>query len=504
MIGKEMQDKIKQLYEKDNKSMRDISKLMHCSRNTISKYLNGAESGYHRGKEINSPKSDFIRPIITQWLKEDESAPPKQKRTRKKIYQDLLVRYEFDGSYTTVKRVVREIKGLSREVFVPRHHLPGEYCEFDFGTIYIKIAGESVKINLHGFQLTYSNDIFGYLSVRAIQEEMFESHKKSFEHFDGIAQRIRYDNLSQAVKKVLKGSKRHETESFLRFRSRFGFESEFCAVGKGNQKGDVEGCIGYIRRNFFSPMPEITSLDELDSLNQELADWCISLRAKRKTYGTDKTVGEMYLIEKEELLYRPSNVREVGRYTTGKANHYSLVPVDKVFYSVPVKYAFHEIDVLVTAREVILYIKDKEIARHFRSWEEGKQVFDPLHYLDLFRKKPYALLNSKPIIALPEVFNKFFKQSLGKGYGNVSDCIEILKLLETHSVKDISLALELAMSYSTYYAEGVKNLLNQLVTDQPVFQEITTFRRTDLNDIKVPMVCLSRYDKIIPGSGGNG
>lgn len=504
MIGKEMQDKIKQLYEKDSKSMRDISKTLHCSRNTVSKYLNGAEAGYHLTKEKNSPKANFIRPIIEQWLKEDESAPPKQKRTRKKIYQDLIELHEYDGSYTTVKRVIRKIKGLTREVFVPRHHLPGEYCEFDFGTVYIKVAGEVVKTNLHGFQLTYSNDIFGYLSVRAIQEEMFQSHKRSFEHFDGVAQKLRYDNLSQAVKKILKGGRRNETESFLRFKSQFGFESEFCAPGKGNQKGDVEGCVGYIRRNFFSPMPEITSLDELDSLNQKLADWCISLRTKRKTYGTDETVGEMYLTEKEKLLYRPSSIPEVGRYTTGKANHYSLVPVDKVFYSVPVKYAFHIVDVLVAAREVIIFFKDQEIARHLRSWEEGKQVFDPLHYVELFRKKPYALINSKPIVALPDIFTKFFKQSLGKGYGNVSDCLEILKLLKTHSVKDISLALELAMSYSTYYAEGVKNILNQIVTDQPVFQEITTFSRSDLNDIKVPVVSLDRYDKIIPGSGGNG
>jgi len=503
MIGKQMQDKIKQLYEKDNKSIRGISKVLHCSRNTVSKYVNGAELGYHRTKEVISPKADFIKPIIERWLEEDRFAPPKQKRTRKKMYHDLVEQYGFTGSYTTVKRVVCDIKGFSREVFVPRHHLPGEYGEFDFGTVYIKVAGKPVKFNLHGFQLTYSNDIFGYLSLRAIQEEMFQSHRKFFEQIDGVPQRMRYDNLSQAVKKILKGGKRNETESFLRFKSLFNFESEFCAVGKGNQKGDVEGCVGYIRRNFFSPMPEIASMDELEKLNQKLASWCRNLRNTRITYGTDKTVGQMYLIEREKLLYMPSNISDVGKHTTGKVNHYSLVSVDKVFYSVPVKYAFHETDVLITSREVILFYKDKEIARHIRSWEEGKQVFDPLHYLDLFKNKPYALINSKPIVALPEVFTRFFKQSLGKGYGHVSDCLEILKLLKTHTVKDIAVALELAMSYSTYYAEGVKNLLNQLVTDQPVFQELTAFKRSDLNNIKVPVASLDRYDKIIPATGGN-
>lgn len=504
MIGGQMIEKIKQLYERDNKSQREISDLLHCSRNTICKYLNGEEPGYHRTQAPISPKYSSIKPLIERWLKEDESVHPKQRRTRQKMYKDLINHHQYDGSYTTVKRVVKDIKGISREVFVPRHHNPAEFCEFDFGELYIKVSGQAIKVNLHAFQLTFSNDIFGYLSVKATQEEIFESHKRCFNHLAGIPQKMRYDNLSQVVKKILAGSKRYETDSFLKFKSQFGFESEFCGRNKGNQKGDVEGCVGYIRRNYFSPMPEINSLDDLEKLNSSLVNWCLSLRDSRKTYGTDKSVGELYLVEKNKLFYLPSIQPEVGKQTTGKANHYSLVPVDKVFYSVPVKYAYHIVDVLIAAREIVLYFKDKEIGRHNRSWTEGEQVFNPLHYLPLYRKKPYTLINSKPIIALPKAFNQFFEKSLGKGYRNVSDCIAILELIKDYSLKDISLALELAMAYSTYYAEGVKNILNQLVTDQPVFQEINSFKRPELAKIKFQEVSLERYNSIIPGSGGNG
>ena len=500
MLGEQMIDKIKQLYEKDHKSIRAISLMLHCSRNTVSKYLNGGYSGYHRNDEPAHPKSDRIKPIIEQWIEEDKLVHPKQRRTRTKIFSDLVSKQQYDGSYSTVKRVVNKIKGLSREVFVPRHHNPGEYCEFDFGELYIKVAGEPFKLNLHGFQLTYSNDIFGYLSVRAIQEELFESHKRSFNHLEGIPKKMRYDNLSQVVKKVLAGSKRDETESFLKFKSQYGFESEFCARAKGNQKGDVEGCIGYIRRNFFSPMPEIATLDDLDTLNQSLAEWCKSLRTSRITYGTDKTVGDLYSCEKNKLIYLPSSQPEVGKHTTGKANHYSLVSVEGVFYSVPVKYAYHILDVLITARTIVLYDKNDEIARHNRSWQKGEQVFNPLHYLELYKQKPYALINGKPTLALPKVFHQFFEKSLSRGYNHVSDCIKILKLLDQHTLNEISVALELAMTYSTYDSDGVKHLLHQLVTDQPVFQQIQAFKRPELGNFKIPEVSLERYNTIIPKS----
>ena len=141
-----------------------------------------------------------------------------------------------------------------------------------------------------------------------------------------------------------------------------------------------------------------------------------------------------------------------------------------------------------------------EIARHNRSWQKGEQVFNPLHYLELYKQKPYALINGKPTLALPKVFHQFFEKSLSRGYNHVSDCIEILKLLDQHSLNEISVALELAMTYSTYDSDGVKHLLHQLVKDQPVFQQIQAFKRPELGDIKIPEVSLERYNTIIPKS----
>jgi len=502
MLSMEIIDKVKYMYERQSMTMDQIADTLNYSRQTISKYLNGAPQGYScSNKERSKPVTEQIRPIIKSWLEDNKTAPRKQRRTGCKIFADLQRDYNFKGSYSTVTNLIREISEIKKEVFVPREHRPGEYCEFDFGEVYVKLKGVPVKLQLHAFQLPYSNDIFGYLSKQSIQEEMFESHKRSFVYFEGIAPTIRYDNLSQAVKKVLKGKRREETDSFLKFRDQFGFDAEFCYRARGCEKGDVEGCVGYIRRNCLSPMPEINSMDELEQLNKTLADWCLSLRQTRKVPGFSKTVGELYLLEKEKLMLLPSIMPEVGNYTTGKANHHSLVPVDNVFYSVPTKYAHNQMDVLVTAREVIFFFKEKEVARHIRTWEKGSHRFEVLHYLDLFKTKPYTIINSKPIAQLPPIFRQFFEKARVKGQGDITECLSILKLLRDHSIKDIAYALELAISYDTYYAEGVKNLLGQLTKTQPQFEKLTISNKESSTNITIPQVDLKRYNSLIPIKG---
>jgi hypothetical protein len=291
---------------------------------------------------------------------------------------------------------------------------------------------------LHCYQLVYSNDIFVYVSEGECQEVMFHSHKLAFEHFGGIAQKVRYDNLSQAVKRVLRGKLREESDHFRTFRELYGFEAEFCERGKGWQKGDVEGLVGYARRNYFSPIPTIRDLEEY---NHELSQWCRSLRTTRKVYGTGVLVGERYEEEQKRFRALPLHDVDVGIHTTALANHYSLVPVKGAFYSVPSRCAYHRVDIVITVREIIASYKGEEIARHQRTEQKGRQVFDPLHYISVYMQKPYAAINSKPIRQLPEVFSKFFERAYHKGYGTVRECIKVLELLKRYSVDELGFAI---------------------------------------------------------------
>ena len=351
---------IKKLYEDEGWSIIELGRRFGHDRKTIRKYIEGTEVKYVRKVAYNSPLRSQIKPTIEVWHATDMKGPRKQRRTAKKMYEQLKNECGYTGGYTTVKRILREVRGIHQEVFIPRDHRAGEYCEFDFGYAKIRLKDQLITVAMHCFQLTYSNDIFVYCSLRETQEEIFEGHKRAFQYFEGVPQMIRYDNLKQAVKRILKGSNREEQLGFRTFKDHYGFKSEFCAPAKGCQKGDVEGCVGYSRRNYFAPIPEVRCIEVL---NEDVKKWCLSLRKTRKVYGTQKTVGEMFQEDRVELHILNHARAESGKHQVGTVNHYSLVSVAGVFYSVPTAYAYCKVDVLITAREVIISTKEKEIAR---------------------------------------------------------------------------------------------------------------------------------------------
>ena len=95
--------------------------------------------------------------------------------------------------------------------------------------------------------------------------------KRIFEHIGGVPPRLRFDNMTTAVAKVLKDGERDLTDGFNRFMLHYRFRADFCNPASGNEKGNVESKVGYSRRNFFVPVPTITSFEEF---NEELWQKC--------------------------------------------------------------------------------------------------------------------------------------------------------------------------------------------------------------------------------------
>jgi transposase len=75
---------------------------------------------------------------------------------------------------------------------------------------------------------------------------------------------------------------------FAELQSHYLFADRFGRPGKGNDKGKVEGLVGYVRRNFMTPMPVAASFE---ALNAPLTEGGI----KRRTAvlrGHTGTIGE--------------------------------------------------------------------------------------------------------------------------------------------------------------------------------------------------------------------
>ena len=107
----------------------------------------------------------------------------------------------------------------------------------------------------------YSGAGFHCAFHHATQQAFLEAHEKAFQYFGGVFAKLRYDNLGSAVKKILRGRQRVETERWHGFRSHWGFEGSYCNPGRGNEKGGVKGELGWFRRNLLVPVPEASELE---------------------------------------------------------------------------------------------------------------------------------------------------------------------------------------------------------------------------------------------------
>ena len=160
------------------------------------------------------------------------------------------------------------------------------------------LAGERVKLQVFAMRSMASGAAFHCAYLHATQQAFLEAHELAFAYFGGVFRKLRYDNLTSAVKKILRGHRREETARFVAFRSHWRFEAEFCTPAEPHEKGGIEGEAGYFRRNHWVPVPEAADLADL---NRQLLAAC-QHDERRVIAGREQTVGAGLVIEREHLL----------------------------------------------------------------------------------------------------------------------------------------------------------------------------------------------------------
>src|SRR5712692_791051 len=222
--------------------------------------------------------------------------------------------------YVSARRRTKE----TPQVFLPLEFEPGQDAQVDWGEAVVDISGQKQKVQFFVMHLCYSRRTFAACFPSQNQESFFWAHIQAFRHFGGVPHRISYDNRASAVKLILdktkkRGRTRQENRSFTSFRGYYLFESHFCTIAKGNEKGGVEGSVGYTRRNFMVPLPTATSFEDL---NQQVLKRCLQEDARTVARET-QTIGEAWEKERSLLLPLPPSDYECCDMVTVRLNPYS-------------------------------------------------------------------------------------------------------------------------------------------------------------------------------------
>ena len=279
----------------------------------------------------------------------------------------------------------------------------------------------------------------------------------AFSFLGGVPQSILYDNTKLAVAKILGDGRRRRTRAFTELQSHYLFDDRFGRPGKGNDKGEVEGMVGYMRRNFLVPVP---SFESFDALNAQLEQRCLA-RMDARLRGHSESIGQRMERDLEALLPLPPVAYDACEKQAGRVSSLSLVRYRTNDYSAPVAYGHRDVLVKGYVDRVVISCGAEVIARHHRSYQRDDFVFDPVHYLPLLEQKTAALDQAAPLQGwdLPEEFStlrRLLESRMGRR--GKREIVQAPRRFEHFSPGEVHAAVRDALRLGALSFDAVKHL----------------------------------------------
>ena len=445
---------------------REAARHFNISRESVRKMLAfSMPPGYRRQAPIKRPKLDGFTEIIDGWLDGDRDVPRKQRHTAKRVFDRLREEHGFTGGYTIVKDYLRERERRGREMFVPLAHPPG-HAQADFGEAVVIIGGVEQKAHFFVLDLPQSDACFVRAYPAATAEAWMDGHVHAFAFFGRVPLSILYDNDRCLVSRILPDGTRKRAQLFSGFLSHYLIRDRYGRPGKGNDKGSVEGLIGYARRNFMVPIPRFATWE---AFNAFLEEQCRK-RQGDILRGHKETIGCRLERDLAAMKPLPAAPFEACDQASGQVSSQSLVRYHTNDYSVPVAYGHHDVWVRGYVDEVVIGWRGEVIARHRRCYDREDVVFNPIHYLPLIERKINALDQAAPLAGwdLPPAFHTLRRLMEARMHkAGRREYVQVLRLLETFELEDLHAAVKTALRLGAVGFDAVKHLVLCQVEKRP-------------------------------------
>ena len=380
--------------------------------------------------------------VIKECLAENavkrETGRYKQQMRKIDIYH-YLKKKNIKISYSTVKRLIRDIDKRSREAFIRQEHIPGADTEFDWGEVKLNIGGTGYKkYQMAVFATAYGNYRYARLYRTQDTASFQESHVDYFSFCKGVYRNVIYDNMKVAVANFVGPSEKEPTQALLELSGYYGFRFRFCNVRRGNEKSHVERSVDVVRHKAFTE-PGDDCFSTLEEANEHLLRKCRELNAD--PLSDDRIPDDTFEEERPLLMSAKPRMSCFMKRTDIRVDKYSTVTVNKVHYSVPDTLVGNKLNARIYTGHVEIYDGDKLVSMHSRHYTQGEYVLDIYHYLRTLKKKPGALPQSSALLqsdtTIKEIYETYY----------TSDPKGFLQVLEL--INDIG-------------AEGVKSALSEL------------------------------------------
>lgn len=315
-------------------------------------------------KSACEPHRDFIASALDQG------------RNGKAIWQDLVDRHGFGGSYESVKRFVRKLQP-STPVAHPRITTePGEEGQVDYGTgplVRHPKTGKYRRTRLFALTLGCSRKAVWLLTWQSSSQVWCELHERAFRRLGGAPRAIVLDNLREGVvaADVYDATINPLYRDML---AHYGVVALPARVGHPNRKGKVESSVGFAQKTPLAGM-RFESIEEA----QRYIDQWTERWADTRIHGTCKRqVAEMFAEERPSLLPLPVEPFRYYQYAVRVVHLDGCIEVAKGYYMVPPGRIGREVHVRWDNRSVRILDPDTgQLLREHLRTKDGWFRIDP-------------------------------------------------------------------------------------------------------------------------------
>jgi transposase len=288
---------------RQGKSIREISRMLRVSRNTVRRYLRG-EGLPHYEREARSSKLDPYK----QYLDERVKAAAPEWIPATVLLRELRA-LGYPGGYSILKDHLARLRPMAKpEPLIRFETDPGRQMQADFATIRRGRDRLAVFIATLGWsRATY---------VEFVTDERMETllgcHERAFYFFGGVPHEVLYDNMRTVVTdrdRYGPGLHRYN-RTFLDFAHHHGFLPRLCRPYRAQTKGKVERFIGYLRASFYVPLAsQLSPLGlkvDRDTANARVGAWLREVANARVHATTGEVPCERLELERERLQAMPT------------------------------------------------------------------------------------------------------------------------------------------------------------------------------------------------------
>jgi transposase len=459
VIPRELEAKIVRLHLAEQWRIGTIARELGLHHTTVRRVL--ARSGVpvqpHAAprRSILDPYLTFVRDVLAKYPR---------------LHASRLHAMVQERGYPGGSDHFRHLVALHRprppaEAYLRLRTLPGEQAQVDWGSFgKVTIGRAERRLSAFVMVLSWSRAIFLRFFYDQQMASFLRGHIEAFEHFQGCARVVLYDNLRSAVLERVGDAIRFHPE-LLALAAHYRYEPRPVAIARGNEKGRVERAIQYVRTAFFAAR----EWTDLDDLNTQALAWCQG-PARERRCPEDRTlsVGEALQQEQAHLLPLPTDRPPTEQRLEVSVGRTPYVRFDGNDYSVPPTHVRRLLTVVASETTVRLLDGVQEVARHTRSYSRGEQIEQPEHLEVLVRLKREAR-EQRALDRLRQAAprSRVLLVRLAERGGNLGSATAALtRLLDRYGAEALEIALDEALARDVPHPHAVRQALERRRREQ--------------------------------------